>query len=64
MITGMNVPALTITLSPEDAAFCAAQGADPSHYVQGLIAQARAEQSPPDPNDGLRALVAGHGAPA
>lgn len=53
----------TLTLSPEDYAFCAAQSADAGEYVHGLIAQARArsnapsQSDAPDPNGGLHALV-------
>ena len=52
-----------VALSPEDYAFCAAQSADPSEYVRGLIAQARARpnapnpSNAPNPNGGLHALV-------
>ncbi len=53
----MNPSDPTITLSPEDYTFCAAQGADPSEYVRRLLAQARTQSAAPDPNAGLQALV-------
>ncbi len=53
----MSSPDLAITLSPEEYAFCAAQGHDPHEYVRGLIAQARTPVDVPDPNTGFAALV-------
>lgn len=53
----MNPSPHAILLSPEDHAFCAAQGIAPDQYVQALIAQARTRAAASDASAGLQSLV-------